>query len=195
MIHRIAAFTRTTLIGGLLVVLPVYLSLLLVAKTIAGIFALLSPVTNALPPDLEFRRVAAILLLVALSFAAGLLARTAPGRWARSSVERTLFERIPGYSLLRGIVGRAAGEEGGEAFRPALVEIEEALVPAFVIEELEDGQYAVFVPSVPTPAAGSIYLMPRARVHLVDVPFTQAVRVISRWGAGSGELLKAMRPS
>jgi hypothetical protein len=34
------------------------------------------------------------------------------------------------------------------------VEIEEALVPAFIIEELDDGRFTVFVPSVPTPFAG-----------------------------------------
>jgi hypothetical protein len=51
------------------------------------------------------------------------------------------------------------------------------------------------VPSVPTPAAGAIYIIARERVHLVDVPFTKAVSVISKWGAGAGELLKAMRPA
>jgi hypothetical protein len=33
------------------------------------------------------------------------------------------------------------------------------------------------------------------RLHLVDVPFTKAVSVISKWGAGAGDLLKAMRPA
>jgi len=30
-------------------------------------------------------------------------------------------------------------------------------------------------------------------VHLVDVPFTRAVSVISKWGAGAGELLAGMK--
>jgi hypothetical protein len=40
---------------------------------------------------------------------------------------------------------------------PALAEIEEALVPALIVEKLEDGSYTVLVPSVPTPMAGAIY--------------------------------------
>jgi len=32
--------------------------------------------------------------------------------------------------------------------RSALVEIEDALVPGFIIEEFEDGRYTVFVPSI-----------------------------------------------
>ncbi len=62
-----------------------------------------------------------------------------------------------------------------------------------MVEEHADGSYTVFVPSVPTPAAGSVYILERARVHLVDVPFTQAVSVISKWGAGSRDLVAAMR--
>ena len=73
-----------------------------------------------------------------------------------------------------------------------LAEIEDALVPAFIIEEFEDGRFTVFVPSVPTPLAGAVYILSRDRVHALDVPFTQAIQSISRWGAGSKELVAAM---
>ena len=99
-----------------------------------------------------------------------------------------MLEKIPGYELVRGLAHRVSGGEGEGAFRPALVEIEDALAPAFIIEELNDGRYTVLIPSVPTPAAGSLLIMQRERVHPLDVPFTQAVKVISKWGAGAGEL-------
>ena len=78
-------------------------------------------------------------------------------------------------------------------WQPALAEIEEALVPAFIIEELEDGRYTVFVPSVPTPFAGAVYILSRERVHPLDIPFTQALQSVSRWGSGSRELVAAMK--
>jgi uncharacterized membrane protein len=65
--------------------------------------------------------------------------------------------------------------------------------PAFIIEELDDGRFTVFVPSVPTPIAGAVSVLSREPVHLRDVPFTQAVSSISRWGAGSSDLVAAMR--
>ena len=67
-----------------------------------------------------------------------------------------------------------------------------ALVPAFIIEELEDGRYTVFVPSIPTPFAGAVYILDRQRVHPVHVPFTDAVRVVSKWGSGAKDLVAAM---
>ena len=62
-----------------------------------------------------------------------------------------------------------AGQKGEHAFQPALVENEEALVPAFIIEKHPE-QFTVFVSSSPTPMAGAIYILQPERVHPVDVP-------------------------
>ena len=188
----LAELTKTTLIGGLLVVLPIYLSILLLAKTLSGMLALLSPVAATIPVDGQFRQVIAILVMLAVCLVAGIIVRTGPGRRAKNVLEHSVLERIPGYALVRGLAERVSGDEREGAFRPALVELEEALAPGFIIEELDDGRYAVLVPSVPTPAAGSLFIMPRERVHPVDVPFTQVVKVISKWGTGAGELARGV---
>jgi len=75
-----------------------------------------------------------------------------------------------------------SGETEENAWKPVLAEIEDALVPAFIIEEHDDGRFTVFVPSIPTALAGAVYVLNRTRVHPIDVPFTQAVQSISRWG-------------
>ena len=41
--------------------------------------------------------------------------------------------------------------------------------------------------------AGSIYILPRDRVHPVDIPFTKAMGVFSKWGTGAGEFVRAMK--
>jgi len=189
----LAELTKTTLIGGLLVVLPIYLSILLLAKTLAGILALLSPVTAAIPAGTQFRQVFALMIVLAVCLVAGLVVRTSAGLRAKSALERTVLGRIPGYALVRGLAERLGGDAAEGSFQPALVELEDALSPGFIIEELEDGRYTVLVPSVPTPAAGSLFILPRERVHPLDVPFTQAVKVISKWGAGAGELARGVR--
>ena len=130
--------------------------------------------------------------MLVVCFAAGIVVRTGPGLRAKNTFERSVLDKIPGYAMVRGLTERVSGDEREGAFRPALVEIEEALAPGFIIEELEDGRYTVLVPSVPTPAAGSLLILTRERVHPLDVPFTQAVKVISKWGAGAGELARGV---
>lgn len=191
--RAIAEFTKTTLIGGVLVVLPIYLSVLLLLKAFAGILGLVAPITQGLPPTLPFREFVAIAGLVVACFACGIAVRTGPGLRAKHALERSLLEKIPGYALIRGLAGRIAGRADEPTFAVVLAEIEDALVPAFLVEDAGDDHCVVFVPSVPTPAAGAIYIIAKSRVHPVDVPFTQAVGVISKWGAGAGRLHAAMR--
>ena len=191
--RSIAEFTKTTLIGGVLVLIPIYLSVLLVLKALGGVVALVSPITSGLPESLPLREVIAMLLLIAACFVCGVVVRTGLGLRAKNAFERAVLEKIPGYALIRGLAGKIAGKEGEQSFTVVLAEIEDALVPAFLVEDCDDDNCAIFVPSVPTPAAGAIYIIPKSRVHIVDVNFTRAVSVISKWGAGSAELLAGMK--
>jgi len=190
---HVREFFVNTVVGGLLVVVPIYLAVLLLLIAMQSVAGLVRPVALLLPPSLPAENILSLLLVVSLCFPIGLAIRTSAGRVIRERIERSLFERIPGYALIRSLTQRLAGESRENVWQPALAEIEDALVPAFIIEELEDGSFTVFVPSIPTPLAGAVYVLSRERVHPVDVPFTQAIQTVSRWGAGAKGLVAAMR--
>ena len=191
--RTLAEFTKTTLIGGVLVILPVYIAVLLIAKAVKGLLDILAPVAGSLPAGVEFRQAATIILLVAICFVIGLVVRTGPGLRAKNAFEQAVLERLPGYTFFRGLAKRLTGRSEEHKLEPALVEIEDALVPALIVEKLEDGSYTVLVPSAPTPMAGSIYILPPERVHPVDIPFTTAIGVFTKWGTGAGEFVRAMK--
>ena len=186
-------FMLNPLITGLIIVIPVYLALLLLLKAMGSVVGLVKPVARLLPDWLPAANILALLLLLTICFLVGLAVRTAAGRAAREHLEKSLFSRLPGFALLRSLTQQLTGRGEEKVWKPALVEIEDALVPGFIIEELEDGRLTVFVPSVPTPLAGAVYILKRERVHALDVPFTQAISVVSRWGAGSSALVAAMQ--
>jgi uncharacterized membrane protein len=186
-------FLVNTLVGGLLVLAPLYLAVLLLLKAMKSLVGLVRPFAMLLPDWLPGETILSLLLVLVVCFLIGLAVRTQRGRAVRERIERSLFERLPGYALLRSLSQRLAGENQENTWKPALVEIEEALVPAFIVEELEDGRVTVFVPSVPTPFAGAVYILSPERVHPLDIPFTQAIQSISRWGSGSKDLVAAMK--
>ena len=185
-------FVAKAVLGGLLIVVPIYLAVLLLLKGMKSVMGLVRPFAYLLPDSLPAEKMLSLLLVFAICFLIGVAVRTRAGQAAREWIEKTFFERIPGYALFRSLTERVAGEGRENVWKPALVEIEDALVPAFMIEELEDGRYTVFVPSIPTPFAGAVYILERKRVHPVDVPFTEAIKTVSRWGSGSKELVAAM---
>jgi uncharacterized membrane protein len=185
-------FIRTTVIGGLLVIVPVVITFEVLARLVHILIAALRPLTDWLPPWMPFANVVAVAIIVAICFVAGVIAKTQIGTRIAGRLEQYL-ERVPGYVLFRTIVRRVGGAEESEQFAVALVEIEDGLCPAFLVEEHDDGQWTVFVPAVPTPTMGSIYIFPKEKVHRVDVPFTVAVRCVTHWGSGSRELLRHIR--
>jgi uncharacterized membrane protein len=153
---------------------------------------LVSPFTQLLPDWVPSEEFLSLLLVLAICVVIGASVGTRIGRGVRSWIERTLFERIPGYALLRSLTHQMAGKSGESTWKAALFESDEGLAPAFNIEEFEDGRYTVFVPSIPTPFVGAVYVLDRQRVHPLDVPFIDAVKVVSRWGSGAKHLVAAM---
>jgi len=180
------------LIAGVMVVVPVYLGVLLVLKVTKHLADLLKPVTALLPGWLPGDQILALLPFLAICFLVGVAIGTSAGRDIERRIEHSLFEKIPGYTLFRSLTQRLVGESQDEAYKPALADIEHALVPAFIIEEHADGRYTVFVPAVPTPLAGAVFVLTADRVHPLDIAFTQALRTVSRWGAGCKDLVAAM---
>jgi len=190
----ITTFLKVTLVGGLLVVLPLWVSLLLLLKAIKGALAVLQPIAKLVPQRFVHHDVVALCLLILICFGVGLVIRTELGKRFGDWLEQHLLGRLPGFSIIRGMVRQFAGKGDEQSFQPALVEIEEALVPAFIIEKHADGQFTVFVSSSPTPMAGAIYILQPERVHPVDVPLRKAMVCVTKWGAGAAEMRGAMRP-
>jgi uncharacterized membrane protein len=182
----------TALVSGVLVIVPVYLAILLLLKGMQSVAGLARPLAVLLPSWVPAETVVALILVLVACILVGAAVRTSTGRAIQARIERVFFERIPGYALFRSLTQRLAGQGEANVWKPALAEIEDALVPAFIIEELDDGRFTVFVPSIPTPLAGAVYILNRERVHPLDIPFTEAIKAVSRWGAGSKDLVAAM---
>jgi uncharacterized membrane protein len=180
------------LFRGLLIVVPVYFAVLLLLKAMKSVANLVSPLAQLLPEWVPAEELLSLLLVLAICVFIGASVGTRIGQDVRNWIEKTLFEKIPGYALIRSLTHQVAGHSRENTWKAALFQSDEALVPAFIIEELDDGRYTVFVPSIPTPFAGAVYVLDRQRVHPLDVPFTDAVKVVSRWGSGAKDLVAAM---
>ncbi|MGE0120074.1 MAG: DUF502 domain-containing protein [Dongiaceae bacterium] len=189
----ILGFVKTTVIGGLLVILPMAVIVILVAHVLRVAHEALKPIASGISDSIYFPYVAAALLVILVCFLAGLIFSTSPGRKLGALLERYLYERVPGYNMLKALGGRALTHGADHAMQPAFVELEEALVPAFVMERHADGGATVFVPSSPTPTVGSLYVLPASRVHPIDVPMAKFMGCLSGWGVGTKDLLPAIR--
>jgi len=202
-LKRFRQFVGTTFLAGVLLVAPIYLAILLLLKAMKSVEGLIKPMKSIeglirplarpLPAWIPREALVSLSVVLLFCFMIGMVLRTALGQVARARIENSVLEKIPGYDTIRSLTRQLVGESFDNTWKPALVEIEDALVPAFIVEEVGDGRFAVFVPSVPTPLAGAVYILAPERVHPLNISFACAVKTISRWGSGSKELVAAMQ--
>jgi uncharacterized membrane protein len=185
---------KSAFVSGILIVLPAWLAVLLLLGVLAKMGVIVKPITKYVPPEYSHPWLIGALIFLLICFLVGVLLHTALGRSIGSSLEEAVLSKIPGYASLRAIARQATELEESKGFKPALIQFDDGLNPGFLIEEHGDTA-TVFIPSVPTPMAGSVFIMENTRVFPLDVPVTTMMRCVSKWGAGSGKLMAAMGPS
>ena len=171
--------------------LSAWLAVLLVLKALAHLQIFVKPISSRLPRANAHRKIIAILVLFALCFLVGIAVRTAVGARAKRLAEHAVLEKIPGYTTLRGFAAQLTDQNLSASFQPALVKIEEALVPGFIVEQHSGNRSTVFIPSVPTPMAEALYIIDNNRVHPLDVSAVSVMQCIAKWGGGSDNLVAA----
>jgi uncharacterized membrane protein len=186
------SFVLRAILGGFLFVIPIYLAVLLLLKGMKSVAGIVRPLSKLLPESVPADTLLSLLLVLVVCFLIGAAFHTRAGSNLRQRIEKGLFERVPGYAVIRSLTQKITGSSDDKIWKPALFELEECLVPSFIIEEHDDGRYTIFVPSIPTPFAGAVFIADRARVHPLDVPFTDALRTVSKWGSGSKDLVAVM---
>ena len=101
----------------------------------------------------------------------------------------TVLPNLPGYEFIKSLSGNLLGDERKSAYPVVLARIEDCWQIAFLVERLEGGHVAVFVPGSPSPQSGSVYFMTEDRIKLVDIPSQAATKCLKRYGLGSNMLL------
>lgn len=194
----IVRFIMKTIVGGLFFVIPLLLVLVLLREGIQLVSRVVRPVSGLFHAQTYagflVADIIAVALILLVCFIAGLVAATGPGRRLSRGIDRLVLRKVPGYTLIKSAAEGMAGLEhipGCDEATPAVAWIEEAWVPAFVMERPVEGLVTVFVPSAPTPAAGSIYFLPENRVRSIDASMMAELRCVTRLGLGSRELLRS----
>jgi len=188
-------FVKTTIIGGLLFLVPALILILVIKHAIGLTVKVLVPIEKLLPLEslggVAVAHMLAALIILAVCFAAGIAARTRLGARISAAFERAIARKIPGFGLIKSATGEVANMQSQSDICVALARIEDAWMLSFIVEKLDNGLLVVFVPSAPTPFAGSVYYLTEDRVKRLDAPVLTAMKVITRLGVGSNELLQS----
>lgn len=188
-----AGFIKTTSIGGIFILMPIVIVVILLGKAFALVGRLGAAMAANAPASfghLPLATLLTIVLLVGLCYGLGRLIATKRDLAEGTRLERAFLNRIPGYQIVRGAAMVMFGLEGTKVVKPALLKREEGVAElVLVIEELPGDRHVVFLPECPAPMTGSLLVVDDRLLEFLPASSASALQIFARWGGGTAELL------
>lgn len=194
---RLRSFLKTSLLGGLVVILPATI-LVTVSLWLFGLIAnWIQPLSDTLRSYSEYNELIAdfiaISLIVFICFFVGVLVRTRLGGFLFRTIENRILQLVPGYSMIKETVLQVFANRDESPFSSvAFAQIygNDTLATVFITDKHADGSFTVFMPTGPNPTSGLIFHLKGAYVHPVKIPVQDAMRSIISCGAGTHRLMQ-----
>jgi uncharacterized membrane protein len=183
---------KSIAIGGVLFLIPITITVVVVAKVVGFLSIVAEPMADFLPTDtilgFGLAQVIALALLLAVCLVAGLIARSTLAQGLLKRLESGLLAAVPGYGIIKGLADQVLrSQEQAERFKPVLVPARGGLRPAFEIERMPSGQVAVLLPGAPNPWSGYVAYLDSEQVQPLDMKATDLMHTLEGLGIGSGK--------
>jgi uncharacterized membrane protein len=187
-------FFRTTVLGGLLFLVPIVVLILIIGKAFEFAKRFTTPIAGALPfspaADMAIAAVLAVGALFLVCFLAGLLAKNRLAKKSIAYVEENILMKMPPYIFIKDMSQSMIGMEQAKGLKPVLVKFDDAWQIAFEVERIEGGYVTIFIPGAPSPWSGDVFIFEENRIKPLDVSFASAIKSMRLIGRGAGEMVK-----
>lgn len=197
-------FIRKSLVGGLVVLLPLAIIGFFFRWIYTIVTDTIAPVANLFVRAFGLPGVAADLIgvavLVGLCFLIGNMVATRLGAWLWQRAEDSVIARLPGYRSVRDVIVQLLGSRDdsplarGEVARVWLYGRHvDVSVLGLITSRHADGRVTVFVPTGPNPTSGFIYHVSMEVVTLCpEIGVEQMFKSVIGCGAGTGALFATL---
>ena len=185
-------FLKTTVIGGLVFLVPLVVLGLIIIKAIGFMLVIAEPMARFLPVDsiggIALINVVALLIVLLICFLAGLVARSERAQKLVNAAEDKILQRIPGYTMIKG-VKTALKPDDDTDLRPVLVSFSSSARLGLEVERVGENRSVVYFPESPNAWSGIVKIVPVDRVRYVDIPVMSVIEHAEQLGHGTGKLL------
>lgn len=187
-------FVKTTIIGGLVFMVPVIIVVAVVGKALKIMMQVAKPLGNLIPVDaiggIVVANILALLAVTLCCFIAGLTAKSALAKKAYRFLDTALLA-IPGYALVKGFAeSMNSSEEAAKSLLPVIVRYDDNAQIGFEVERTDGGNVVVYLPGAPNPWSGIVASFSEDRVKRLDMTVPQAIRHIKQLGRGFAKYSK-----
>lgn len=187
-------FLKTTLIGGLLFLVPLMVLGVVIGKAIGFMLLIAEPMANFVPMDsiggIALANLIAVAIVVLICFIAGLIARSAAAQKLAATAESMILQRIPGYTLIKGLAGALSPDENTD-LKPALVSLGGSERVGLEVERIGADRVVVYFPGSPNAWSGIVQIVASDQVKSLNIPMMSVIEHAEQLGRGAHDLLAA----
>jgi uncharacterized membrane protein len=189
---KLTQFVRTTILGGVVFLIPFVVLIIILAKALAYAKQVVHPLVGLVPAASRFHSTAliAVVLVTFLCFLAGLIARTAKAQKLVKGLESSVLCKLPAYDYLKQQSTSALGFATMAEQPVVLVETDFGWQIGVETAKASGGFATVFMPGAPNPHSGAVYFVPTCRIRTANIELFAALNCMRRCGAGAPALLK-----
>ncbi|MFT7223803.1 MAG: putative membrane protein [Cellvibrionaceae bacterium] len=196
---RLKKFFITTVIGGLIVILPITILVKFFIWLLEWLAQLIAPITSILfaatQINVYLAQVLSFLIVLLTCFFVGITVKTAWGKWVHESLEYWFLSRLPGYKLLSELFAKLKPEGKQKFSKPVLVRLttEQNELFGFIMDEYGNDRYAVFIPTSPSPMNGFVVQVGMENIRFVNVSVETMMKSVLACGVGSSNIVNQVR--
>jgi uncharacterized membrane protein len=194
MIKQIWAFVKTTILGGVIFILPIAATAVVVVKAGRMAFETAAPLAEKLPFPKGEAVIAVYglgtIVLALVAFAAGIYAQSLPiEKKAMPFLEDRILKKFPPYAAALKYTDRLARIESNKELKPVLARLVNSWQIAFLVEAYGDDHVCVFVPGAPDPASGTVHVVSRENIAPFNASRQEALVCLEKSGQGFSRFL------
>jgi uncharacterized membrane protein len=188
-------FLKTTVVGGILFLVPIIIFIAVIGKAIELTKKLAAPLSVLIPLDsignIAMVNLLALGIVLLICFLGGLATKSTLARKSVGNLESRVLSKIPAYGLLKSKIDAIVQPEKAEGMEPVLARFDDSWQIAFEVERIQGGVVAIYLPGAPDPWSGSVCFVTEDRIQPLELTLLPVLRTLKGLGKGSNEQLRA----
>jgi uncharacterized membrane protein len=195
-------YIKTTVIGGLLFLVPVVVVVLVAGKAMGVAMKISAPVSALIPFEsvggVAVASIVAVITMLLICFCSGLAAKKTFSRRIARSLEEKINLIYPRYAIIKAMTRPLHKDADQPRMIPVVARFDDNAQMAFEMERA-DGIVTVFLPGSPDPWSGTVLHMPEDRIVVMEAKMQDVTKIMKSLGRGacdiipSGELVRAFK--
>jgi uncharacterized membrane protein len=194
-LQKLGKFFLTTVLGGLFVILPISIFIIIIRFALNFLMNIISPLSNLLRIGEATPKwtadLMAMIIITLVFFIIGLIVQMPRGKAYFKYIERKYLEMIPMYSTIRETVNQFTGKSTTPFSQVVMADVfgNDTRMVGFITDELPNDMYSIFVPTGPNPTNGFVFHVKGHQLEFIDARSEDAMRSIIAVGTGTKTML------